>query len=192
MKLFIGFAFALVLCSCNSKTEEKPPVSIEKKVESTITLSGSSYFFAPLFDAEKCEGIAECDCCSSNILFLDDKHFIAMYPCESDESIFRGTYRVSKDKVILSYDTLQVDREYIWNKEVDADTTGTLKPQYTIDVTSRPATTQMLTIKHCADKLYVTTSEGEEISYGVVDTRYSLNQQIQMLKKEGLWEKINH
>lgn len=188
MKLFAGFALGLVLCACNSKQEEKPVISTETAKESEITLAGSNYFFAPQFDAEKCEGIAECDCCSSNVLFLDNTRFITICPCESDESVYKGTYKVLNDKVVLNYDTLEVQSVYDW--EADIDTTGTVKPSYDIVVSSRDAVTETLDIKKCGGKLYFTTAIDAETFYGTIDKRYSLNQHIQILKKEGLWDKI--
>lgn len=188
MKLLICLIVSLVLFSCNSKREEQPSAPAEIAAKPVFTLSGSNYFFAPEFDAEICEGIAECDCCSWNILFIDDKNFITICPCESDESVYKGTYQIFKDKVILSYNTLAVDRTY--NGEADVDTTGTVKPEYDIAVTERPVTTEVLKVMHCENKLYFTIEADKELSYGVIDKRYSLKQHIQILKDEGLWDKI--
>lgn len=190
-KIFFGLCCLLLLASCkDKKSEEKPSIPTKKIMKPIIVLKGANYFFAPEFDTEKCEGIADCDCCSSNILFLDDLHFVVVYPCESDESVSRGTYRILNGKVILSHDTLQVNQEYVWNEEIDADTTGTLKPEYNIIIKSKPATTEVLNIKHCGDKLYFTTVVDKEIFYGTIDSRHSLEQQIKILKEEGLWDKI--
>ena len=189
MKLFIIFAFILILSGCNSKPEEKPSKPSEIIKKPVLELTGADYFFAPQFDAEKCEGIAECDCCSWNVLFINDKNFITICPCESDESVFTGTYKILKDKVILDYDLREVDRNYNW--EAETDTTGTVKPEYDIVVTSRQATTEVLNAKYCGGKLYFTTSVGNEVSYGVTDNRYSLQQHIQILREEGIWNKLH-
>lgn len=188
----VSFIFLIVLLfSCNSKSEEKISISPKKETSKpkSFNLSGTNYFFGPEFDSKTCEPVAECDCCSWNILFLDAENFITICPCESDESILRGTYKIVNNQVVLSYDTLQVDRDYNW--EYDEDTIHTLKPEYNITISKANADSQILKPLYCNGKLYFEMKADEELTYGTPDNRFTLNQQIKMLKDEGVWDEIN-
>jgi hypothetical protein len=189
MKLLLSFALIAVLFSCNSKPEEATSSSSpEKNITPKIALSGTNYFFGPKFNAQDCEPVAECDCCSWNILFIDATKFVTVCPCESEESVLRGTYKILDDKVVLTYDKLQIDREY--NYEAEADTTGTAKSEYNIIVTKSHVLTEVLTPMYCKGKLYFTVEADKELSFGSIDNRYSLKERIQMLKDDGIWDKV--
>ena len=179
---------SVILYSCNSKTEGKTTAPVEKPVQQAISLSGMAYLFAPAFDAKECEAVGNCDCCTSVVLFIDSKNFITICPCESEESVLRGTYSIIKGKVVLSYDTLRVDRDYNW--EADVDTTQTSKPEFSITLNKAKASIETLTPKYCNGKLYFEAGTNEEKSFGTIDSRYSLKEYIKMLKEEGIWEQI--
>ncbi len=187
--LFI-IAFILMI-SCNSKPEEKvatPAIKTEKPAMLPIELSGTTYFFGPHFNEKNCEALGECDCCTLNFLFIDNENFVMVCPCESDESLMRGTYKILDNKVVLNYDTLQVDRDYSW--EADADTTQTLKPEYVITNKKYNVSTLTLEPSYCNGKLYFKIKADGEITYGTIDTQYSLNERVQQLKDEGVWDEI--
>lgn len=188
----VSYLFLVVLLSsCNSKPEDKISSSPNKETSKpkSFNLSGTNYFFGPKFDSKTCEPVAECDCCSWNILFLDAENFITICPCESEESFLRGTYKIVNNQVILSYDTLQVDREY--NMEHDEDTIQSTKPEYSITLAKANVTTEILKPLYCNNKLYFTVEAGKELSYGAPEKRFTLKQQIKMLKDEGVWDQIN-
>lgn len=186
------FLIATALYSCNSKPEEKvatPVVKTAKPILPPINISGTSYFFAPSFNEKECEAVGECDCCTSIVLFIDSENFITICPCESEESILRGTYKIKDNKVVLLYDTLKIDRDY--NFDYDTDTIKTAQPEYTINIVKADAATEVLLPKYCKGKLYFETGTSNEKSYGTIDAKYSLKERIQMLKDEGVWDKIN-
>jgi len=103
---------------------------------------------------------------------------------------YGGTYSTIKGKVVLSYDTLQVDRDYNW--EADVDTTQTSKPEFSITLNKAKASIETLTPQYCNGKLYFEAGTNEEKSFGTIDSRYSLKEYIKMLKEEGVWEQIQH
>lgn len=178
--------FFIGLFACNTKNNNN---STKYTSITTIkSLIGQVYFFAPELDTTICEATGACDCCSSNVLFLDKTNFVTISYCESDQQIFRGTYRLENDKVYLNYDTLEVDREYNW--EMETDTTGTVKTEYFIKTQKAEANKIILTALICKGQVCFKTGD-KEISYGSLDRKTSLDKHIQRLKDQGIWDKLN-
>ena len=185
------YALFYVLLSCTSKPEDKvvnPAVKSKTIVKPAINVSRTSYFFGREFNAETCEAESSCDCCSMLLLFIDDENFITIYPCESEETLLRGTYKVTNGKVVLSYDTLQVDRDY--NFELEGDTLKSDKPEYIITLKKAEVTSEILESSSCNGKLYFKANDADGIMYGTVDAQYSLNERIQQLRDESVWDEI--
>lgn len=67
------------------------------------------------FSEEKCEAYAECDCCSSDLFFLTKKKFAIINRCLYNDSYFKGSYKVKKDKLLLIFDQISV------NEIIDGD-----------------------------------------------------------------------
>jgi hypothetical protein len=177
------YALFYVLLSCTSKPEDKvvdATVKSEAIVTEALNVSGTAYFFGREFNKETCEAESSCDCCSMLLLFIDGENFVTIYPCESEETLLRGTYKVTNGKVVLSYDTLQVDRDY--NFELEADTLKSDKPEYLITLKKAEVTSEILESSSCHGKLYLEVK--------AVDAQYSLNERIQQLKDEGVWDEI--
>jgi hypothetical protein len=185
------YAFFFILLSCTSKPEDKvvtPAVNSKTIVKPVINVSGTSYFFGREFSKETCEAESSCDCCSMLLLFIDGENFITIYPCESEETLLRGTYKVTNGKVVLSYDTLQVDKDY--NFELEGDTIKNDKPEYVVTLKKAEVTSEILESFSCHGKLYLKAKDDDGIMYGTVDAQYSLNERIQQLKDEGVWDEI--
>lgn len=175
------------LFACNTKTNNNKAEDSSTSTTTIKSLSGQVYFFAPELDTTTCEATGACDCCSSNILFLDNTNFITICYCEADEQIFRGTYQIDKDKVLLQYDTLEVDKEYNW--EMETDTTGTVKTEYFIKIQKTEANKTILTTLTCKGQVCFKTGD-KEISFGSLDKKTSIDEHIQRLKDQGIWDKL--
>lgn len=185
------YALFFVLLSCTSKPEYKvvdTTVKSKPIVTEAINVSGAAYFFGREFSKETCEADSSCDCCSMLLLFVDGENFVTIYPCESEETLLRGTYKVTNGKVVLSYDTLQVDRDY--NFELEGDTIKNDKPEYVVTLKKAEVTSEILESSSCHGKLYFKAKDADGIMYGTVDSQYSLNERIQQLKDEGVWDEI--
>jgi hypothetical protein len=185
------YALFFILLSCTSKSEDKvvtPAVNSKTIVKPVINVSGTSYFFGRKFSKETCEAESSCDCCSMLLLFIDGENFVTIYPCESEETLLRGTYKVTNGKVVLSYDTLQVDKDY--NFELEGDTIKNDKPEYVVTLKKAEVTSEILESSYCHRKLYLKAKDDDGIMYGTVDAQYSLNERIQQLKDEGVWDEI--
>jgi hypothetical protein len=177
--------FTIGLVACNTKTNDKR--TEDNSVSTIKSLAGQVYFFAPELDTTTCEATGGCDCCSSDILFLDNTSFITISYCESDEQIFRGTYQIDYYKVYLHYDTLEIDKEYNW--EMETDTTGAVKTEYFIKTQKTESNEIILTALTCKGQIWFKTGD-KEISYGSLDKKTSLDKHIQRLKDQGIWDKL--
>lgn len=80
------------------------------------TFTGQVYMLAEDFSDDKCEVIAECDCCSSDLFFLSTTRFCFVSRCISGDSYFSGIYSVKSSKLKLTLDKKYVteitDEEY--------------------------------------------------------------------------------
>ena len=187
----LSFALYLILLSCTSKPEEKVAGTGNMAKANQIvplSVSGTSYFFGREFIKETCEAESACDCCSMLLLFIDDENFATIYPCESEETLLRGTYKITDGNVALSYDTLQVDRDY--NFEPEGDTLKSDKPEYIVSLKKSEVRSEILESSYCKGKLYFEVKDDDGIMYGTVDAVYSLKERIQQLKDEGVWDEI--
>ncbi|MCX7729519.1 MAG: hypothetical protein N2203_08620, partial [Bacteroidia bacterium] len=119
--------------------------------------------------------------------FLDNTNFITICYCVSDEQIFKGTYQIDKDKVLLQYDTVEVDIEYNW--EMETDTTGTVKTEYFVKTQKTEANKITLTALTCKGQVCFKTGD-KEISYGSLDKKTAIDKHIQRLKDLGIWDKL--
>ncbi|MDI9858065.1 hypothetical protein [Flectobacillus roseus] len=177
--------FFIGLIACNTKTSNlKTEV---KKVTLIKNLAGKVYFFAPDLDTTTCEAFGACDCCTSNILFLNNKDFVTISYCVTDQQIAKGTYHIDNDKVYLQYDSLKVDIEY--NMETETDTTGKVEPEYFIRTQKREANKVVLTALTCKGQVNFKAGD-KEISYGSLDKKTPIEDHIQQLKSLGIWYKL--
>jgi hypothetical protein len=153
----------------------------------TAFLAGQVYLFAPELDTTTCTVSGACDCCLSNVLFLNDTEFIVVNYCGADDYVSQGTYRADGSTVYLHYDSLSVDKVYNW--EAETSTAGTTPPEYSISTKKTETRTVALIAMACADEP-VYRIDGEEVYYGVADRDNPLNLHIGRLRESGVLEKL--
>lgn len=191
MKIFslIICAWTIVLISCNNQDKKTEPAD---KTETTIeqptnNLAGHVYYFGPDIDSTKCEVLAECDCCSDDFLFLNDKDFIRIGYCVAEKSVIKGTYSLSQESIIFNYDSLHYFTEADNNNEIKTVSKGS--SEYLIKIETGKPFLDTLTKFNCKEKLFYKNS-GEK-SFGTISSKDSINTYIDELKKEGFWKKMN-
>jgi hypothetical protein len=74
--------------------------------------SGQVYVMTENFTSDRCRPQIECDCCSSEIVFLTDATFIMVGRCIHNDSYYKGTYIVGKGDLTLKFDQLVVKETY--------------------------------------------------------------------------------
>jgi hypothetical protein len=80
-------------------------------------ISGQVFVMTEHSSADRCQPQIECDCCSSDILFLTDKKFIMVDKCIHNDSFYRGTYTVATENLTLKFDQFVINE--IYNDEAE-------------------------------------------------------------------------
>jgi hypothetical protein len=79
--------------------------------------SGHRYVMTEHFTTDTCRPQIECDCCSSDILFISDKEFVMIDRCLYNDSYYRGTYSVTKENLTLNFRQIVVKETYVEETE---------------------------------------------------------------------------
>lgn len=66
-------------------------------------LSGQVFLIAEQFNDDKCEVVADCDCCGTELFFVSDKKFVFVSRCLSGDSYLSGTYALKMNKLTLTF-----------------------------------------------------------------------------------------
>ena len=184
---FLFFFFTVTLFSCNERTTDKSIKTITKEKQSLLNLSGQVYFYAPELNKNTCEAFGECDCCSGNFLFLNENEFLTIDVCESDDWYYKGKYKIVNDNVVLTYDSLMVEKNYNWEKETD--TTGTVTTEYFIKTSKTDTKTSILKRIVCEKNICFKTDD-KRPNFATLDKKQKLSNLIKQLKNEGIWDKL--
>jgi len=189
-KIITIYLFPSLLCfliSCNQQLKEKP---LNEKLKSTVyeefSLSNKLYLLAPEFNSKTCESFGECDCCTSNYVFLDSENFISVDYCLEADTYYSGKYKIDNEKVELKYNALVVQKEYNWDSETDSTNT---EPEYKFK-TEKCKSFQSTWVKlNCKRKIYFKTLD-EKTQYVSIDKSKTSQNFLIELKKEGIIEKL--
>lgn len=148
-------------------------------------LNQTVYYFGPTIDSASAKVLAECDCCTDNILFINEKEFVAISYCMADKTVSKGNYTIQANKVILYYDGLFVNK--IRNLDWDDNKKG--KSKYSFKSEKTKSFKTILTPTVYKNKLFYITND-EEVSYGTIEKKSSINVFIKELKSDGLWQRL--
>jgi hypothetical protein len=74
--------------------------------------SGQVYVMTDHFTTDRCRPQIECDCCSSDIVFITDREFVMVDKCMYNDSYYRGKYTVTKEDLTLMFDQFVVKETY--------------------------------------------------------------------------------
>jgi|CXWL01.1.fsa_nt_gi hypothetical protein len=177
-----------IFAACNSADKKaEPSDKAETPFQTVNNLSGHVYYFGPALDSTKCEVRAECDCCSDDFLFLNEKDFIRVGYCVAEKSAIKGTYSIGQDNLVLQYDSLTYFTEADNNNEIKTVSKGS--SEYLIKSEKGKSFQDTLTKVNCKEKLFYKNSD--EKSFGTISSKDSINILIDELKKEGFWKKMN-
>lgn len=184
---FLFFFLPIALFSCHDRTNDESSQTTTGTEPSKLNVAGQVYFYAPEFDKNACQAFGECDCCSGNILFLDESHFLAIDVCESDNSYYKGKYKIADSNVLLSYDGLMVEKNYNWEKETD--TTGTVTKEYFIKTSKTNPRKLALTRIECEKNICFKMDDTPTL-FVTPDKKQKIADLIRQIKEDGIWEKL--
>lgn len=199
IKSTLSISLFLIILSFTNCKNLKQNVNISQKKKSELVekketlinhpkynLSNKLYLLAPDFDSKKGESFAECDCCSSNYLFLDNNNFICVDYCLETDTFYSGKYTIENEEIKLKYNSTIVKKSY--NLERETDTINEL-PEY-IYKTEKSKSFQTHWEKFdCKEKICFKTI-GEQMDYASVDKNQTPESFLVKLKKEGILKKL--
>jgi hypothetical protein len=188
--LFLSLLFFSISCNQSQKkiaTKDEPKSVITKKRSSkNFSLVNKLYLLAPEFNSKKGESFGECDCCSSNYLFLDDENFISVDYCLDADTYYTGKYKIENDTVELLYDTTVLNKEYNWDSE--SDTTDTQPDYFYKSEKCKPYKSIWINF-NCKEKICFKTAE-KETNYASVDKTRTSESFLKELKIEGILKRL--
>jgi hypothetical protein len=76
-----------------------------------VTFSGQVFILSKDFIEEKCEVIAQCDCCATDLFFLSTNKFAFVSRCLSGDIYSTGTYSLKNNKLKLNFLKKYVEEE---------------------------------------------------------------------------------
>ena len=150
-------------------------------------LSNKVYYFGPTIDSKSCKVIAECDCCTDNIIFFNQKEFVKVSYCMADKTVSNGTFQISGDKLILTYKGIFISRNQ--DMEWEEKHGGSAKSKYKWETEKASSFKDTLT-KILCNQVTIYKHGGDEILFGRLDKKIKAEIFIAILKREGFWSKL--
>lgn len=182
-----------LVTSCNQVKKEDNFNKIDKSEinkqgnSKILSLSNQLYLLAPEFDSKNCKSFGECDCCSSNYLFLDNENYICVDYCLDTDTYYSGKYKIENDTVNLKFNSTVIQKEYNWESETDTINT---QPKFLYKIEKCKAFKTVWTNLNCS-KNNCFKKIGDETEFASIDNKKSSENFLNELKKEGLIEKLN-
>lgn len=190
-KIAIVLALASIGCARQKLVEEITSPAPQKKVaEGNVMLAiehvkGKAFTFADGFEKENCYIVTDCDCCTSDFIFLENGTCVVEYYCLEANDIFKGSYRVANGKIEITYDELAVAQQE------NIDDPGTLpdyEPRFTLSTRKIKPHKTMLTGKMCKGELILETDDKQK-EFGSKND-ISISDYTKRLKQEGIWQEL--
>lgn len=144
-------------------------------------LTGKLYFFAPEFDSTHLMATGSCDCCSANVVFLDDSVFLSIDYCEDGCSYVKGKYQVDDQGLAMNYDSLTVEKFF-----PEPDSSGQSATDFVYNtIIHKPDTRNYKRTSFKGRTIFLNSSE-----YGAIDTGGSANDMMKSVCAQGIWDKL--
>lgn len=189
--LFVVLAFALLSCNENSsvKTEKQPvitqPVSVQmpdKVMENEF--AGKLFLLGQGF-SNRCQIENQCDCCNSELLFLNSEEFVYNSLCEGSEYVVKGKYEVNDKVLIMHFAPLAVSYEYNWEQEVDSTAVA-----FFTKVERKAIPDTKFSIEKCNGETLIAFRAKKANEFGMFDATSNNAEKIKDLKEKGIWQKL--
>ena len=133
------------------------------------TFTGQVFMLTEYFLDDKCEVIAECDCCSTDLFFLTDKEFGMVNRCLYNDSYYRGTYSVKSTGLTLTF------KQKVVNEIINEETNKIKNEPKTVEI--KP---YQFTISKCDTKIRLQHTTIKDFKNG---SRYSVTREKELIKE---------
>lgn len=175
-KLIYLFICGISLVACskgNSLTV--PKITADFVKDYTKNLNGSVFFIGPELDSVNVEIVADCDCCASNLAFMNDTSFVYVERCLGGDVYVKGNYLVFGSLLMLHTGNDIVSSEDNYVSEIES------VPIY--EVIRQEEAYHVYTISNWKGKQVITYSKDDYSEYGI-STRISINRFLEEFRKE--------
>lgn len=147
----------------------------------------SLYFLGPEVDSAKTEILAQCDCCASDLAFINDSVFVYVVRCLGGDVFLKGNYQPVPYGILLRYDDDFVDGEEIAtiNESGEMD----FKMEYKLE--NESSSPELLIVSKLNSAVLLTQSfrDGSKL-YGMKNNDRKLDNFKDNLKSEGIWKML--
>lgn len=169
------FLIGMFFISCSKKPSLRiPELSTDFLKGNPTKLTSDFFFIGPELDSVNVDIVAECDCCASDLAFLNDSSFVYLSLCLGGDSYVKGNYLVFGNLLIL-----HTDEEVVTSEDpmlnIDSPTT------YKINKQERDY--HGYTISNLKGKQVITYSKDDYTEYGMA-THSSLNRFLEQFRKD--------
>lgn len=136
------------------------------------------YILSDHFDKTKCEVDAPCDCCASDLIFLNKRNFALVDRCLHQDSYLRGKYTVRNKVMTLNFKQAVVSNDFDEVNNQDQYKKQTIK-----------MSTLILQVTLCnSNKNILSHPTVKEYKYGSQRSRIQESEVIRELKKNKAWK----
>ena len=80
-------------------------------ISNAQVLSGQVFILSEQYDENKCEVVALCDCCATDLFFINKKEFVMVSRCLFDNTFSKGKYRIKNNILTLKYNKIHVSEK---------------------------------------------------------------------------------
>jgi hypothetical protein len=176
------FTLIVALSSCHAESSSDyhdfTPTILSKD---SIDLSSKLFFMGPQIDTLKMDIRADCDCCASNLAFVNNKVFVFESLCLEGDDYFKGIYFKFKNLVFLKFNPMMVssihypgeNMETTWEKASDSVSYSLL---------------HFSTLK--SEWVLSASYYGSDTDYGMCNRTISVKKFLERLKSEDIWSKL--
>ena len=184
----------------NEQTETLPIVETPEVVDTTITntqieetpllniFTGTTYFLTSDYDLDKCENLSRCDCCASELVFLDESRYAYMFICEASTTFLKGTYIIGSNRLTLNHDSLVVtDVQPMFGDELEEDFDST---QYGVFASEQYIKPLEFTISDCGGRTLLSMINSNDKDHGTEESRSSFLRAILADRTSEITEKL--
>lgn len=176
-------AFVTMLFSCSGNSSGSFPIPLWKLPKQNNIFSGERYFVGPTFDSSKVVIVADCDCCASDLGFINDSTFVLVSYCIDGDSYFSGTYCVFNDCLLMRFGNKSVSS----TREISS-VIGDSVDHAELYYETHNETPHYLAVK-------ITTLKGKTVlnivdEFAVKNEHLPLEELTDQIKSEDVWRKL--
>ncbi len=151
------------------------------------SFSGKAFKLTTDFDKENCKDLSRCDCCTSDLIFLNSNSFYYILTCEGSNYYYKGNYTTTNESLTLNYDSIQVVDAYNFESEFDENVS-----QYELTFERGEIGSSSFAIELCNNKVLIRTITDKTPEFGMEDTKWIRSELTELQQSEPIKMLLNN